>query len=72
MTPINKDALIRAGYFTVVVDMEAMEKALYSADQRHEVERYVDTRIETIQKPASIRINKRKVVKSDSTNIEAA
>jgi len=72
VTPINKDALIRAGYFTVVVDMEAMEKALYSADQRHEVERYVDTRIETIQKPASIRINKRKVVKSDSTNIEAA
>ena len=69
---INKDALIRAGYFTVVVDMEAVEKALYSADQRHEVEEYVDTHIETIQKPASIRINKRKVVKSDSTNIEAA
>jgi hypothetical protein len=70
--PINKDALIRAGYFTVVVDMKAVEKALYSADQRHEVEGYVDTRIETIQKSASIRINKRKVVKSDSTNIEAA
>ena len=72
VTPINKDALIRAGYFTVVVDMEAVEEALYSADQRHEVEEYVDVRIETIQKPASIRINKRKVVKSDSTNIEAA
>jgi len=72
VTPLNKDALIRAGYFTVVVDMEAVEKALYSADQRHEVEEYVDTRIEIVQKPASIRINKRRVVKSDSTNIEAA
>ncbi len=72
VTPINKDALIRAGYFTVVVDMEAVEEALYSADQRHEVEEYVDVRIETIQKPASIRINKRKVVKADSTDIEAA
>ena len=42
--PINKDALIRAGYFSVVVDMEAVEKALYSADQdqRHEVEDYID------------------------------
>lgn len=72
MEPINKDALIRAGYFSVVVDMDAVEKALYSADQRHEVEEYVDTRVETIQKKASIRINKRKVVTADSTNIEAA
>ena len=72
VTLINKDALIRAGYFTVIVDMEAVEKALYSADQRHEVEEYVDVRIETIQKPASIKINKRKVVKADSTDIEAA
>jgi len=69
---LDKDALIRAGYFTVIVDMEAVEAALYSADQRHEVEAYVNTRIETTQKPASIRINKRKVVTSDSTNIEAA
>ena len=69
---LDKDALIRAGFFTVVVDMDAVEEALYSADQRHEVETYVNTRIEVTQKPASIRINKRKVVKSDSTNIEAA
>ena len=69
---VDKDALIRAGFFTVVVDMDAVEEAFYSADQRHEVEAYVNTRIETTQKPASIRINKRKVVISDSTNIEAA
>ena len=70
--PINKDALIRAGYFSVIVDIEAVEEALYSADQRHEVEDFVNTRIETTHKPASIRINKRKAVTSDSTNIEAA
>lgn len=69
---LDKDALIRAGFFTVVVDMEAVEEALYSADQRHEVEAYVNTRIETTQKPPSIRINKRQAVKSDSTDIEAA
>ena len=69
---LDKDALIRAGYYTVVVDMEAVEEALYSADQRHEVEAYVNTRIEVTQKPASIRINKRKVVKSDSTDIKVA
>ncbi len=69
---LDKDSLIGAGYFTVIVDMEAVEAALYSADQRHEVEDYVNTRIETTQKPASIRINKRKVVTSDPANIEAA
>ena len=69
---INPDALIHAGYFDVIVDKKAVEDALYSADQRHEVEAYVSTRIETVHKPSTIRINKRKVVISDSTNIEAA
>ena len=68
---IDEDALISAGYFSVIVDKEAVEKALYSADQRAEVEAYVNTRIETTQKPASIRINKRRVVTSDSTDIAA-
>ena len=69
---LNEDELIKAGYFSVVVDMEAVEEALYSADQRHEVEAYVNTRIETVHKPSTIRINKRKAVILDSTNIEAA
>ena len=70
--PIDKDALIRAGYFSVIVDMDAVENALYSADQRHEVEAYVNTRIETTHKPATIRINKRKSLQTEPTHSEAA
>ena len=69
---LNADALIKAGYFTVVVDEKAVEEALYSADQRHEVEAYVDATVEKIEKPATVRINKRKSVSSDSIHIEAA
>ena len=69
---LDKNALIKAGFFTVIVDEAAVEEALYSADQRHEVEAYVDTTIETTQKPAIIRINKRKSLPTEPTQIEAA
>ena len=69
---LDEQALIQAGYFTVMVDKQAVEEALYSSDQRHEVEAYVETSVEVIQKPATIRINKRKSVSSGSTQIEAA
>lgn len=69
---LNEDALIKAGFFTVVLDEKAVEEALYSADQRHEVEAYVDTSVETKEKPATIRINKRKSLTPESTQIEAA
>lgn len=69
---IDDDALIKGGYFTVIVDEKAVEEALYSADQRHEVEAYVETIIETKEKPSSIRINKRKPLATESTQIEAA
>lgn len=69
---LDEDALIKAGYFTVVLDEKAVEEALCSADQRHEVETYVETSIETTQKPASIRINKRKSLITEPTQIEAA
>ena len=69
---LDADALIHAGYFTVVVDEKAVEEALYSADQRHEVEAYVEAGIKTSTKPASIRINKRKSLSLEPTQIEAA
>ena len=69
---LDENALIKAGFFTVVVDEAAVEEALYSADQGHEVEAYVDTTIETTQKPAIIRINKRKSLPTEPTQIEAA
>ena len=62
---MNEDALFNAGYFTVELDKEAIEKALLSADQRHEVEQFADMKIELVHKPATIRINKRKTLATD-------
>lgn len=69
---LDKTALIKAGFFTVVVDEAAVKEALYSADQRHEVEAYVEAIIETSTKPSSIRINKRKSLSTEPAQIEAA
>ncbi|MBU1777982.1 MAG: hypothetical protein KJ899_15255 [Gammaproteobacteria bacterium] len=54
------------------LDTEAVERALLSADQRHEVEQFADMKIELVHKPASIRINKRKSFAQDEfTHIAA-
>ena len=57
---LDEDALLNRGFFKVELDREAVEKALLSGDQRHEVEQYADMTIELVHKPATIRINKRK------------
>lgn len=57
---LNEDELFNRGFFKVDIDKEAVEKALLSADQRHEVEQFADMKIELVHKPATIRINKRK------------
>ena len=57
---LDEDALLKAGFFKVELDLEAVEKALLSADQRHEVEKYADMSIEIVHKPSTIRINRRK------------
>ena len=62
---LDEDALFNRGFFKVELDKEAVEKALLSADQRHEVEQYADMKIELIHKPSTIRINKRKTVAQD-------
>ena len=59
---LDEDALLNRGFFKVELDKEAVEKALLSADQRAEVEQFADMRIELVNKPATIRINKRKTV----------
>jgi len=69
---LNEDALYNAGYFKVALDTEAIERALLSADQRHEVEQFADMKIELVHKPATIRINKRKAVLQDNTTQIAA
>ncbi len=69
---LNEKALLNAGFFTVVLDTDAVEKALLSADQRHEVEEYADIEINTVCKPSSIRINKRKALSSEPIQIQKA
>ncbi len=68
---LNEKALLHAGFFTVVLDTKAVEEALLSADQRHEVEEFADMEISTIDKPTSIRINKRKSLPSEPTQLAA-
>lgn len=57
---LNEDELLRAGYFKVELDLQAVEEALLSADKRAEVQDYADMKIEKVIKGATIRINKRK------------
>ena len=69
---LNKDELMNRGFFKVELDTESIEKALLSADQRHEVEEYADMTIELVHKPATIRINKRKsIAQEEPTQIAA-
>jgi len=69
---LDEDALLNAGYFKVELDTESIEKALLSADQRHEVEKFADMKIEMVHKPATIRINKRKTVAQEEPTYIAA
>ena len=57
---LNEDELLKAGYFKVELDLQAIEEALLSADKREEVKDYADMKIEKVVKGATIRINKRK------------
>ena len=57
---LNEDELLKAGYFKVELDLQAVEEALLSADNREEVKDYADIKIEKVVKSATIRINKRK------------
>ena len=69
---INEDELLNRGFFRIELDKEAIEKALLSADQRHEVEEYANMTIELVHKPATIRINKRKTLATDEPTSRAA
>ena len=69
---LNEDELMNRGFFKVELDKESVEKALLSADQRHEVEEYADMTIELVHKPATIRINKRKTLAQEEPTQIAA
>lgn len=71
---LDEQALIHRGFFTVILDKEAVQNALLSADQKQEVQEYADMNITTTTKPTTIRINKRKSVTTDDSiqHIQAA
>ncbi len=69
---LNEDELMNRGFFKVELDREAVEQALLSADQRHEVEEFADMTIERVHKPATIRINKRTSFAQDEPTTIAA
>ena len=69
---LDEKALIHAGFFSVILDTDAVEKALLSADQRHEVSKWADMNIVSVYKQATIRINKRKSLSNEPTQIEQA
>jgi hypothetical protein len=69
---LDEDELLNRGFFKVELDKEAIEKALLSADQRDEVKDYADMTIELVHKPATIRINKRKILAQDEPTQIAA
>ena len=64
---LDEQALLNGGFFTVVLDKEAVQQALLSSDQRHEVQEYADMNITTTTKPTTIRINKRKSLTTDDS-----
>lgn len=67
----DEEALIEEGYFNVILDKEAVERDLLSADSRHQVEKYANMKIEMQHKPATMRINKRKSISQDETSLVA-
>ena len=69
---LDEDELMNRGFFKVELDREAVEQALLSADQRHEVEQFADMKIERVHKAATIRINKRKSFAQDEPTTIAA
>jgi len=68
----DSQALIDTGYFSVIVDEDAVREALSSADRRAEVEDYVRVIIKTTEKSETIRINKRRAKSANNPQLDAA
>jgi len=62
---LNEDELFSRGYYKIELDHEAIEKALLSTDKKEDVGEFAKMSIESITKPATIRINKRKTLAKD-------
>ncbi|MBU0626040.1 hypothetical protein KKH82_01075 [Patescibacteria group bacterium] len=57
---INADALIKLGYYSVVVDEQAVKDAMLSVDGMDEIDEFVKVGITTEEIPARIKVNARR------------
>ena len=57
---IDADALIKLGYYTVVVDEEAVKAAMVSIEGMNEIDSFVEVGISKEEVPAKIKVNARR------------
>lgn len=57
---INSEALIKLGYYSVVVDEQAVKDAMLSVDGMDEIDEFVKVGITTEEIPARIKVNARR------------
>lgn len=64
---IDADALIKLGYFSVVVDEEAVREAMTTLEGMNEIDAFVEVGVVKEETPAKIKVNSRR----NSTNNQA-
>ena len=67
---LNEDALLKEGYFKVVLDEEAIIQAYSKADERKELLDFCEVSLESEKIPSKLKINKKKGINSDLEKIE--
>lgn len=68
---LNEDALLKEGYFKVVLDQDAIIQAYSKADERKELLDYCTVTLETEKIPSKLKINKKRGVNnSDIEKVE--
>ena len=57
---IDADALIKLGYFTVIVDEQAVRDAMLTIEGMNEIDAFVEIEVVTEETPARIKVNDRR------------
>ncbi len=57
---INQDALIKLGYFSVVVDEQSVKEAMLTVEGMDAIDKYVEVGVSTEEIPAKIKVNARR------------
>jgi hypothetical protein len=64
---IDSDALIKLGYFSVVVDEQSVKDAMLTVEGMDEIDKFVEVGVVSEEVPAKIKVNSRR----DSSNNQA-